>query len=107
MQLKHGANPGLRTPYTMKALKRLAKQGIINAADAVFLKEAYEFFRLLEKSQRIEFDRPEGRLIRDSEEVSALAKRLGFTGINPGNALIERYLGYAVRVRKLYLAYLS
>lgn len=104
LQLKHGSCPGLRTPYTMKALKRLAKQGFINAADCAFLKEAYYFYRLLEKSQRIVHDRPEGWLVKDSEELSALAKRLGSAGANPGNELIEKYLGYAVRVRKLYLA---
>ncbi|MBI5236695.1 MAG: bifunctional [glutamate--ammonia ligase]-adenylyl-L-tyrosine phosphorylase/[glutamate--ammonia-ligase] adenylyltransferase [Deltaproteobacteria bacterium] len=107
MQMKHCSIPGLRTPYTMKALKRLAKQGIINTDDAAFLKEAYVFFRLLEKSQRIEFDRPEGRLVKGSEEAEALAKRLGFADVNPGNALIEKYLGYAVRVRGMYLACLS
>ena len=104
MQLKWGrTKKGLRTPYTLKALSRLAGEGLLSDEERLTIKEAYSFMRSVETRQRIVHDRPEGYLYRDSEELEALARRLGYTGKDAGDELLKDYIGHAERVRKTYL----
>lgn len=104
MQLKWGkAKKGLRTPYTLKALSRLAGEGLLSDEERRTIKEAYSFMRSVETRQRIVHDRPEGYLYRGSEELEALARRLGYTGSDAGDELLKDYIGHAERVRKTYL----
>ena len=108
LQLFHGsANTPLRTPYTLKALRRLSKSGIIEDSDYAFLKETYSFYRLLETKLRIVHDRPEGYLVRDSEELLSLARRSGYSGARASEDLLDDYLGRAGKVRSLYTKTLS
>lgn len=104
LQLFHGnAKRQLRTPYTLKALQRLLKAGILEASEYGFLKAAYSFYRHLETKLRIVHDRPEGYLVRGSEELLSLARRTGYSGADPSGALLEEYAVYSEKVRELYL----
>jgi len=104
MQLKWGGTKkGLRTPYTLKALSRLAGEGLLTDEERRTIKEAYSFMRSVETRQRIVHDRPEGYLLPGSEELEALARRLGYTGEDAGDELLKDYIGHAERVRKTYL----
>lgn len=104
LQLKYGGEKrGLRTLYTLKALLRLFKEGLLPEDEYLFLKEAYLFYRLLEMQLRIVHDRPEGYLIRGSEEISTLARRTGYSGKEAAEALLKDYLRYSGKVRGIYL----
>jgi glutamate-ammonia-ligase adenylyltransferase len=104
LQLKWGgAKKGLQTPYTMKALSRLGHEGLLTDEDLQAVKEAYSFMRSIETRQRIVHDRPEGYLYKETEELAALARRLGYTGADAGAKLLKAYAGYAEKVRNIYL----
>jgi len=115
LQLENFEDRALRTPYTLKALKRLVKKGLIAKEDGAFLKEAYGFYRLIELRQRIVHDRPEGYLYKGSPEggitppeaippsTETLARRCGYGGDEAGKRLLADYERYAKRVRMLYL----
>lgn len=103
LQLRRGGrDEGLRTPYTMKALSRLEKAGLLDRDDAATVREAYSFMRTIETRQRIVHDRPEGYLYKDSEELMSLARRLGYEGDGAGPELLKDYAGYAEKVRRIY-----
>lgn len=104
LQLQHGGtDKQLQTPYALKALSRLKKKGIIPPDEADFLKKAYRFFRVLEMKLRVVHDRPEGYIVKDSEELSTLARRAGYTGGEGASRLIADYEAYSGRVREIYL----
>ena len=103
LQLMHGGIQALRTPYTLKALKRERREGIITSADHAVLKAAYVFYRLLETRLRIVHDRPEGYLRADPAEITALAKMAGYPGDSNGERLLKDYTGFARKVRAIYL----
>ena len=108
LQLRWGGmKKGLQTPYTMKALSRLGREGLLTDEDMRAVKEAYSFMRSIETRQRIVHDRPEGYLYKDSEELNSLARRLGYSGLDAGEKLLKAYAGYAEKVRKTYLKTLT
>ncbi|MFQ5736177.1 MAG: bifunctional [glutamate--ammonia ligase]-adenylyl-L-tyrosine phosphorylase/[glutamate--ammonia-ligase] adenylyltransferase [Thermodesulfobacteriota bacterium] len=104
LQLRWGGHKrALRTPQTLKALRRIFREGLIPREEYAFLREAYLFLRSLELRQRIVHDRPEGDLIKGSAELTALARRAGYSGAAAGEELLSDYMEYAEKVRKLYL----
>lgn len=108
LQLRWGAErPSLRTPQTAKALLRLFREQLLAQDDYEFLKEAYRFLRLLELRQRIVNDRPEGDLVQGSPELTTLAKRLGYSGPDGAEKLLEDYKRYAGKIRKIYIKILD
>lgn len=107
LQLKHGRAKKLRTPCTLKALKRLSGEGIIAPGDLVFLRKAYGFLRLVEARLRVVNDRAEGRLVRGSGEVAALARSIGYSGEDAAGSFLADYAAYAKKVRALYIEYLG
>ncbi|MBI1912249.1 MAG: bifunctional [glutamate--ammonia ligase]-adenylyl-L-tyrosine phosphorylase/[glutamate--ammonia-ligase] adenylyltransferase [Deltaproteobacteria bacterium] len=108
LQLYYGGEKkSLRTPYTMKALKRLAGGHIITEDERQFLKRAYAFYRLLEMRLRIVHDRPEGYLNIGSEELTTLARRAGYMGADANEKLLNDYKEYSGAVRESYLKMLE
>jgi len=108
LQLRWGSKlKGLRTPYTLKALGRAGKEGLLPEDDLSAVREAYSFMRSIETRQRIVHDRPEGYLYKGSEELTALARRLGYAGTDAGGKLLKDYAGYAEKVRKIYMKTLN
>ncbi|MCC6502930.1 MAG: bifunctional [glutamate--ammonia ligase]-adenylyl-L-tyrosine phosphorylase/[glutamate--ammonia-ligase] adenylyltransferase [Deltaproteobacteria bacterium] len=102
-----GSKKGLQTPYTLKALSRLGREGLLTIEERSAVQKAYSFMRSIETRQRIVHDRPEGYLYRASEELHALARRLGYTGSDAGEKLLKAYAEHAERVRKIYLKTLT
>lgn len=103
LQLKWGGlKKGLQTPYTLKALSRAGREGLLTDEDLNAVKQSYLFMRSIETRQRIVHDRPEGYLYKDSEELTALARRLGYSGADAGQKLLKAYAGYAEKVRSIY-----
>ncbi|MBE7414143.1 MAG: bifunctional [glutamate--ammonia ligase]-adenylyl-L-tyrosine phosphorylase/[glutamate--ammonia-ligase] adenylyltransferase [Deltaproteobacteria bacterium] len=103
LQLRFGSdNSALRTPYTQKALLRLKRAGVVTEEDFRFLTGAWSFMRLIETRQRIVHDRPEGYLVRGSEELATLARRTGYSGPDAAERLLKDYARFAERVRDSY-----
>lgn len=103
LQLKWGGEKrGLKTPVTLKALKRLFKEGLVKEDDYRLLREAYLFYRLLVMKLRVVHDRPEGFLSRDPAELDSLARSAGYEGGSPGGDLLGDYERYRRGVRKIY-----
>ncbi|MBI2413835.1 MAG: bifunctional [glutamate--ammonia ligase]-adenylyl-L-tyrosine phosphorylase/[glutamate--ammonia-ligase] adenylyltransferase [Deltaproteobacteria bacterium] len=103
LQLRWGLEKkSIRTPYTVKALLRLGREGLLGEKECSFLKDAYSFYRLLETRLRIVHDRPEGYLNEGSEELNTLSRRAGYSGPNPGERLLKDYKDFSDRVREIY-----
>ncbi|MBI5286210.1 MAG: bifunctional [glutamate--ammonia ligase]-adenylyl-L-tyrosine phosphorylase/[glutamate--ammonia-ligase] adenylyltransferase [Deltaproteobacteria bacterium] len=100
LQLKFGGErPGLRTPNTIKALERLHREGLLSQGDYNTLKEAYEFYRLIEKRLRVFHDRPEGDIAKGSPELARLARGLGY---EDGERLFMDYERHSNLIRAIY-----
>ncbi|MBI3753230.1 MAG: hypothetical protein HY266_04185 [Deltaproteobacteria bacterium] len=103
LQLKFGrAMPYIRKSNTLEAIEKLKESHAISESDYLILKDAYRFYRLLENRIRIVQNRAEGEIVKDSPELLALAKRLGYKGDDAGAKLLEDYLGHAAKARNLY-----
>ncbi|MBI5894192.1 MAG: bifunctional [glutamate--ammonia ligase]-adenylyl-L-tyrosine phosphorylase/[glutamate--ammonia-ligase] adenylyltransferase [Deltaproteobacteria bacterium] len=98
LQLKHN----VRSQNTMQGLDKLSGQGIINRNDCDTLKDAYNFYRLMENRIRIVNDRADEMIAKGSEDIFKLAKRLDYEGDDAGDKLIEHYLESSKKVREIY-----
>ena len=104
LQLKFGnKKPSIRKQNTTDAIEQLKDTNIITEPDYAILRGAYEFYRQIENRLRIVQNRTEGDIVKDSPELSGLARRLGYKGEAVGNVLLEDYLTHAGKVRDLYL----
>jgi glutamate-ammonia-ligase adenylyltransferase len=102
LQLTHGKrHAALRTPSTRRALGRLGERGVLPAATARALIEAYDFEKALLRSLRLAQVRPADCLPSAGHLLHRLAREAGLAG---GRALLERYRATAELVRKHYTA---
>ena len=73
LQLQHGfEHPGVRTPSTALALRRLAEASVLDADDAATLAEAYEFCERARNARYLVTGKP-----GDSLPIGAAAARIG------------------------------
>lgn len=103
MQLRYGKDyPSVKTQNTLDGFAQLAAERLISQKDYAELKEAYNFYRLMENRLRIVNDRTDDVIIKGSADTSKLAKRMGFEGDNAGNIMIESYLVHSQKIREIY-----
>ena len=101
--LTHGhAHPEVRKRGTIDAICALRDAGLLPADEAATLVESYRFLRTLEARMRLERDRAVEQLGTDLAVLAPLARRLGFTGERPGEALLAHYAKTREAVRTLY-----
>jgi [glutamine synthetase] adenylyltransferase / [glutamine synthetase]-adenylyl-L-tyrosine phosphorylase len=89
LQIQHGHDhPELRTPRTLPALLALANLGILSASEHDVLREGYVFWRRTADALRMVRGQASDLLLPDegSEELRLLARRLGYTGRDWGEA---------------------
>ena len=93
LQLKHGHElEEIRTPNTLKGLRRLSKAGLLADEDARFLSDSYRFLRILEGRLRLMNLTEQSRLPEDPTELTKLSHLLKWPS---GGALLvdfERFL---------------
>jgi [glutamine synthetase] adenylyltransferase / [glutamine synthetase]-adenylyl-L-tyrosine phosphorylase len=100
LQLCHVAKrPDLREPSTLDALEKLTREGLIGAADAAVLTDAYRFLRRLEQRMQIVHDWSEGAMPRQGRALERLARRLGYEGGSASDQLLADYQMWTTRVR--------
>lgn len=81
LQLVHGgADPSLRAPATLDALRALGDGGYVAADDAETLDEAYRFLRTVEHRLQLVDQQQAHTVPKDHESRSALARTMGYRG---------------------------
>jgi glutamate-ammonia-ligase adenylyltransferase len=110
IQLLHGGkNPWLRETNTLRALHRLAGQGVLADPDYESLVRAYTFLRRLEHRLQIIHDRQTHTLPDDPHEIQGLGRRMGYQPPehpDAGAALLADYGRHTTAVRHLYDSFL-
>jgi len=110
IQLLHGGkNPWVREPNTLRALHRLAGQGVLADPDYEALVRAYTFLRRLEHRLQIIHDRQTHTLPDDPQEIQSLGRRMGYhppEHPDAGAALLADYERHTTAVRQLYDSFL-
>ena len=106
LQLIHGkTHPEILTGNTLEGIEKIAKAGLLPDRIREELKEAYCFLRRLEHFLQIFEDRQIHRLPTESEELTALAKRLA-----PKTSSNEEFLVLVektmTRIQEIRAAYL-
>ncbi len=111
LQLLHGGkNPWVREANTLRALHRLASQGLVADVDYELLVRAYSFLRKLEHRLQILHDRQTHTLPDAPRELASLARRMGYQPPehpDPVASLLEEYARHTGAVRTLYDTFLK
>jgi glutamate-ammonia-ligase adenylyltransferase len=103
LQLRHGQQfPALRQRATLAALKALHACGVLPTEDFQMLTRGYRFLRTLENRLRIERDQPVEALEREDEQLTALARRLGYEGDDAAARLLADYQDQREAIRACY-----
>ncbi|MBI3300771.1 MAG: bifunctional [glutamate--ammonia ligase]-adenylyl-L-tyrosine phosphorylase/[glutamate--ammonia-ligase] adenylyltransferase, partial [Deltaproteobacteria bacterium] len=103
LQLRYGQRfPALRKRGTLPALKALHDRGVLPADDFQMLTRGYRFLRTLENRLRIERDQPVEALESGDEELTPLARRLGYEGDEAAVRLLTDYQGQREAIRACY-----
>lgn len=103
LQLRYAPDrPHLRRRNTLDALAALAEAGVLSAADTRILEQGYRFLRRLENRLRIERDQPVEALEGDAQQLTALARRMGYAGADAGARLLDDYRRQREAIRAAY-----
>jgi glutamate-ammonia-ligase adenylyltransferase len=93
--VRGGRDPGLRTGNTLELIALLAERGILGAAEAAGLAQAYRFLRRLENRVQMLRDEQLHRLPEDPHTRERIARALGHPGFE---ALLATLDGHRERV---------
>jgi glutamate-ammonia-ligase adenylyltransferase len=102
LQLVFGRDPRVRTTETRQAIEALAGIGALGASDAEALREGYRFLRRLEQRLRVLHGDGAHLLEQGAAGMPALARRLGITGPQPAERLLDQYRRISTLVRACY-----
>jgi len=103
LQLRYGQRfPALRQRATLPALHALHACGVLPVDDFHTLTQGYRFLRELENRLRIEHDQPVEALESGGEQLTALARRLGYEGENAAARLLAAYQRQRETIRACY-----
>jgi [glutamine synthetase] adenylyltransferase / [glutamine synthetase]-adenylyl-L-tyrosine phosphorylase len=88
LQLRHAhAVAGLRTTRTLEALDATVAAGLIEAEDAAALRAAWEFAARIRNAIMLVRGRPGDTLPAKHDELTAVARLLGYKPFIPGNGM--------------------
>ena len=113
LQMKHGADPRVRTSDTESAIAVLESCGYLDPTLAAVLREGYAMLRRLELALRVVHGTSASLIEEGAPGLGALARRMGFrdgANVGAGSAaeeLLERYRTVTRDVRNAYLAVLG
>jgi len=109
LQMKHGADPRVRTTDTETALAALEACGYLEASTASVLREGYALLRRLEQALRVVHGTSASLIEEGAPGVAALARRMGFRDgpTTASRSLFERYRAVTRDVRAAYLSVLG
>jgi [glutamine synthetase] adenylyltransferase / [glutamine synthetase]-adenylyl-L-tyrosine phosphorylase len=107
LQMRHGADPTVRTPRTLDALRALATAGHIGTGQAETLEGGWRFFRRVEQALKLLDETREAVLPTRGPVPARLARRLGLRdrdGVRPREVLLATWRRHAERVREVFEA---
>jgi glutamate-ammonia-ligase adenylyltransferase len=105
LQLRYGmSHPGVRVRNTLGALAGLADIGVLPVEEYTLLADGYRFLRRVENALRLAYDRPVEDLDRARMDLSAVAKRMGWTGA-PAEVGERLWAEYQVRREAIRACY--
>ncbi|MFQ5856708.1 MAG: glutamine synthetase adenylyltransferase [Anaerolineae bacterium] len=108
LQLVHGADhPEVRPRRTLDALAQLSAGGFLPASEYRVLADGYTFLRTVEHHLQLMHHRQTSRLPDNSDELTNLARRLGFQGSDAGTQFLRRYEQHCKAVRTVYQRHLG
>ena len=103
LQMRHGADPRVRTTETLSALDALCAAGYLSAEHAETLRDGHAFLRKLEQRLRIVHADATQLLEEDAPGVPLLARRMGIRGRTSAERAAELLARYgAITVERLY-----
>ena len=106
LQMKHGADPKVRTSDTELALSALEAGGYLEPGPAAVLRDGYQFLRRLEQRLRVLHGTSTQWIEQGAPGVAPLARRMGMRDGPWGSAteaLLARYRAVTDDVRAAYL----
>jgi len=90
LQLLYGGqHPAVRGGHTLRALHSLRKEGLLTAAEAERLEQAYHFMRRVEHCLQLYGDQQVHKLPADPAARRRVARSMGFQDAFPASALSE------------------
>ena len=102
LQLVHGrADPKLRSPTTLEALRALTEGGYVGRRDGAAMEEAYEFLRTLEHRIQLFKLRRTHQVPEDVEDLRRIGRSMGFR-TNPADNLTKEWQAHRRLVRRLH-----
>ena len=102
LQLKHGfSNANLQTPHTLKALEQLEKAGIVQASDAIVLKQAWQLSSAIRSAVMLAQNKRTDVLPTDRQQLESVARLLEYPRGGAG-ALEQDYLATTRRARAVF-----
>lgn len=108
LQLVHAReNPEIQSRNTLDGLARLTASGILSKQEYRILSEGYVFLRTIEHHLQVMHYRQTHQMPEDPQELTFLAKRLGFQGKSIGEKMVERYHQHRDAIRSVFDAYFS
>jgi glutamate-ammonia-ligase adenylyltransferase len=103
LQLRYGQRfSALRQRATLLALEALQACGVLPADDFHLLIRGYRFLRTVENRLRIERDQPVEALESGDEQLTSLARRLGYEGDDAAARLLTDYQNQREAIRACY-----
>lgn len=113
LQMKHGADPRVRTTDTETALAALEACGYLDTALAAILREGYAILRRLEQALRVVHGTSASLIEEGAPGLPALARRMGLRdgmggkGTTAARSFLERYRAVTRDVRTAYVTVLG
>ncbi|MFQ5652466.1 MAG: glutamine synthetase adenylyltransferase [bacterium] len=103
LQIAHARHhPEIQSRNTLDGLARLTACAILPASEYRVLAEGYVFLRTIEHHLQIMYYRQTHQLPRDPQELTFLARRLGFHGEGIGKQMVERYHQHSQAIREVF-----
>ncbi len=103
LQLRYGHGfPALRHRNTLAALEALSVYQILSGEESRMLRLGYQFLRKLENRLRLERDQPVEALESNAEQLTALARRMGYDGAEAGSRVLAEYHTQRETIRACY-----
>ena len=103
LQLRYGWRfPAVRQRNTLAALDALTACQVISHEESRVLEQGYRFLRKLENRLRIERDQPVEALGSDAEQLTPLARRMGYEGPEAGSHVLAEYHKQRETIRSCY-----
>ena len=101
LQMHHGAeHPDVRTPNTYDAIERLQAEGLVDARDAEWLRDAYLLLNRVRNHMFLLRGLVTDALPSRDDEIERLARSLGY-GRMSRSSFLERYMRVTRRARRV------